>query len=149
MRALYDLFYELYPLVSGISSLCLAQLLKLLYSYLRSGRFSIRPLVSSGGMPSSHSAMVIGLTTAIGLKEGWTSSLFCMAAIFSLVVLYDASGVRRAVGKHTGIINQMIDNFLEKGEFRYEKLSEFLGHTPLEVLIGSLLGIAVAFSLFY
>lgn len=149
MHFLWEAFFDLYPLVSGIVSMLLAQLLKLLYGYLRHGRFIFKNVIQSGGMPSSHSAMVIGLTTAIGLKEGWTSSLFCICVVFSMIVLYDATGVRRAVGHQTEIINQIVDDFLEKGEVKYEKMSQILGHTPLEVLVGVLLGIGVAFSLYY
>ena len=116
--------------------------------YLKEERLNFKILVSSGGMPSSHSAMVTSLTTAIGLQEGWTSSLFCVSCVFTLVVLYDAAGVRRAAGKQARILNQIVDD-LFKGEYRPGKLTELLGHTPLEVIVGFFLGIGIAFSLYY
>ncbi len=143
------LLVEMYPLVSGLVSLIVAQVLKVIYTYFRENRIDSHLLFSSGGMPSSHGAMVIGLTTAIGLQEGWTSALFCVSIVFSLIVLYDAAGIRRAAGLQAALLNQLAQDFFEKGEIKAEKLTELLGHTPFEVIIGSLLGVGVAFSLYY
>ncbi len=140
---------EVYPLVAGLVSVLLAQILKIVYYYIKEGSLNPKSLISTGGMPSSHAAMVTGLSMAVGLQEGWTSTLFCVCVIFSLVVLYDAAGIRRAAGKQATVLNQVIEDVLQKGEFKPEKLSEFLGHTPLEVVVGSLLGIGIAFSLYY
>lgn len=149
MKIFWELFFDLYPLVAAVVSMLLAQLLKIVYAYLQGGRIALKQVMVSGGMPSAHAALVAGLTTAVGLKEGWTSTLFCISAVFAMIVLYDASGVRRAVGQQTHVINQFIDEFFEKGEFKYDKLSAFLGHTPFEVLVGALLGVGVAFTLYY
>jgi len=144
-----ELFYALYPLCAGLLSMFLAQILKIFFKYLKDGTINFRRVLGSGGMPSSHSAMVMGLTTAVGLKEGWTSTLFCISFIFAIIVLYDAAGIRRAVGKQASILNRMMVDYIEKGEFRYQHLTELIGHSPFEVIMGSLLGIAVACTLYY
>lgn len=138
----------LYPLVAALASLFAAQILKGLYFLLIERTIHPRHLFTAGGMPSSHSAMVMGLTTAAGLQEGWNSTIFCVCVVFSFVVLYDAAGVRYAVGKQAALLNQIIHDMIEKGEIEGEKLTELLGHTPLEVIVGTLLGIGVAFVLY-
>jgi acid phosphatase family membrane protein YuiD len=143
------LLISLYPLVSALVSMLLAQFLKCLFCYLHDGYIDLKKWFSSGGMPSSHSAMVCSLSTAIGLKEGFTSSFFCICVVFSLIVLYDAAGVRQVVGKQAIILNHILEDVFEKGEFKPQKIKELLGHTPLEVLMGSLLGIGTAYTLFY
>lgn len=146
---LLELYFNLYPLCAAVFSMFIAQILKMLINYFKRGEVNIQRILGAGGMPSSHSAMVMGLTTAVGLKEGWTSTLFCISLVFALIVMYDAAGIRRAVGKQAIVLNQIITRFLRKGEFRYGKLTELLGHTPLEVIMGSLLGAAIAFTLYY
>ncbi len=143
------LLISLYPLVSALVSMVLAQFMKSLFCYLHDGKVDLKKWFSSGGMPSSHSAMVSSLSTAIGLKEGFTSSSFCICIVFSLIVLYDAAGVRQVVGKQAIILNHILDDFVEKGELKTHKIKELLGHTPFEVLMGVLLGIGTAFTLYY
>jgi len=143
------LFIELYPLVSALVAVLVAQVLKSVTHYISQGDLNIKRIRGSGGMPSSHTAMVVSLATAIGLKEGWTSSLFCMATVFAIIVMYDAAGVRRATGQQASILNQLIEGLFETGEFRTEKLSELVGHTPIEVLAGACLGVGIAFTLYY
>ncbi len=138
-----------YPLTSGLVSMLTAQILKSIYVYLKDGDINIKKWISSGGMPSSHSAMVMAVTTSVGLKEGWASSIFCVSAVFSIIVLYDASGVRQAVGNQGVLLNQLVDDLLSKRVVESQKIKELLGHTPAEVLIGALLGIGIAFTLFY
>jgi uncharacterized protein len=142
------IFIELYPLVAAVVSMTVAQVIKSVHSYLVSNKLDMRKVMTSGGMPSSHSAMVTALTVAIGLREGWLSSLFSISVVFSLIVLYDAAGVRRAVGKQGEILNQIMDDVL-KGEFKAQKVTQLLGHTPLEVIAGALLGAGIAFTLYY
>lgn len=144
-----NIFYQLYPLVSAVTAMLIAQLIKIMIFYINRGELEIKTLSASGGMPSSHSAIVGGLCTAIGLQDGWTSSTFCICVSFGLVILYDAAGVRRAAGQQAQILNQMIEDLFEKGRFRPTKLTELLGHTPIEVVVGTLLGIGVAFTLYY
>ncbi|GAA6732252.1 divergent PAP2 family protein [Thermus brockianus] len=125
----------------------LAQTLKLFLYYLLEGRFQWERFLETGGMPSSHSATVSALAVAVGLEEGFGSSLFAVAAVFALIVMYDATGIRRAAGLHAQLLNQLVQELqrvLEKGPAP-EPLKELLGHTYLEVLVGALLGALVAF----
>ncbi|HIV85226.1 MAG TPA: divergent PAP2 family protein [Candidatus Monoglobus merdigallinarum] len=97
-----------------------------------------------GGMPSSHSTIVTSLATCVGLAEGFDSSLFIMCCAFAFIVMYDASGVRRAAGEQAKIINMIVDAWEERDPvLKDEKLKEILGHTPLEVMGGAILGVVV------
>jgi uncharacterized protein len=142
-----EYFAQIYPLIAAITSMILSQIIKIIYSLYKNKNLCLRQAFVSGGMPSSHSAMVISLTTAIGLKEGFSSALFFICMVFSSVVLYDASGVRRAAGNQAAVLNQIIDDLVAKGKFKPQKLQELLGHTPLEVVAGIIFGIIVAFAL--
>jgi hypothetical protein len=95
-------------------------------------------------MPSSHSALVISVTHAIGLFEGYDSPLFAVGVAFCMVVIYDATGIRRQAGKHAELINAMIRDLASGHPLKQEQLREVLGHSPLEVLGGIILGIVVA-----
>ena len=122
----------------------LAQISKLLIVLLRERRLDLRFLASAGGMPSSHSAVVVALATRVGMVDGVNSSQFALAAIFASVVLYDAAGVRRAVSVQARILNRMLEEVIEYQRFNEKRLLELLGHTPFEVFVGSLLGLLVA-----
>ncbi len=106
-------------------------------------RLDLRVLASMGGFPSSHSAMVMALTTAIGRLNGFGSPLFGLALIFSLVVMYDAAGVRRAAGQQAAVLNRMIDDLFQGRGIGEERLRELLGHTPVEVFAGAAVGVGV------
>ena len=121
-----------------------AQILKVFTNLYKDKKLDFYRLVGSGGMPSSHSSFVMGLSTAIGLMEGWDSSVYAVSLVFSLIVMYDASGVRRSVGKQAMIINHMITDFYKTHKIKEEKLKELVGHTPYEVFAGALLGIIFA-----
>jgi hypothetical protein len=95
-------------------------------------------------MPSSHAASVAALTTSIGISEGFRSGLFGATLFFSLIVMYDAAGLRRAAGRQAAILNRLIDEHFRHPEEDAQKLIELLGHTPLEVLVGALLGVGAA-----
>jgi hypothetical protein len=97
----------------------------------------------SGGMPSSHTALTVCLTTVLARKLGLGSPIFAAVAIITMVVVYDATGVRRSAGQQSVILNQVLDDLRSHLGFRYERLREFIGHTPYEVLAGAVLGIAV------
>ena len=140
---------ELYPLVAAVVAMLVSQILKTIIYALKKETVELKTIGSTGGMPSSHSALVGALSTAVGLKDGWTSTTFCICVAFSLVVLYDAAGVRRAVGKQAKILNQMIEEVMKTGQFKSGRLYELLGHTPLEVIVGTLLGIGIGFTLYY
>ncbi len=132
--------------MASISGWLVAQVLKTLIHMWFNRKFVAERLVGSGGMPSSHSATVCALATAAGIEYGGGSFQFAMAAIFAIVVMYDAIGVRRETGIQAKVLNEMMEMFDKMGKEMSveEKLKEFVGHTPLQVLIGALLGIAIA-----
>ena len=112
--------------------------------YFRERRWNLRRFVESGGMPSSHAASVAALSTTVGLEGGFRSLLFGVTLYFSLVVMYDAAGLRRAAGRQAMLLNRLIDEHFKHPEEGAQKLMELLGHTPLEVLVGALFGVASA-----
>jgi len=124
-----------------------AQSLKVIHTLIVDGRFNVWRFVGSGGMPSSHSSFVMGLTTSIGKLHGWDSTLFALALGVSLIVMYDAAGVRRAVGKQAIILNKIIEDIHKKKERKLteQRLKELVGHTPVEVFAGALLGIIIGY----
>jgi len=129
------------PFVSWVA----AQALKFLIDLIVRGRIDYRRLLGSGGMPSSHSAFVVSLSTVIGIGQGFDSAQFGVTLAFSLIVMYDAAGVRRAAGKQARVLNRMFHHNREKGEFHLdEELKELIGHTPVEVIAGALLGLAIS-----
>ena len=122
-----------------------AQGLKLIIDLVRSRRLNVTYLMSPGGMPSAHSALVGALATSVGSLKGWSSAEFAIARLFAIIVMYDAAGVRQAAGKQAKILNQLIDElFQEKHNLNEERLKELLGHTPFQVLVGLSLGISIA-----
>jgi acid phosphatase family membrane protein YuiD len=112
--------------------------------FYATGRWNLRRFVETGGMPSSHAASVSALTTMVGLQEGFTSTLFGATLFFSLIVMYDAAGLRRAAGRQAAVLNRLIEEHFQHPEAGTQRLMELLGHTPLEVLVGALLGVASA-----
>lgn len=128
----------------SIFSWAIAQFIKVVLELIKSKKINISLLVSSGGMPSSHSSFVTAMATAVGIQDGFDSSLFAMSAIVSMVIMYDAAGVRRAAGRHAAIINTIIENVENSGLKLDKKLKELLGHSPIEVAAGAVLGVLVA-----
>lgn len=122
----------------------IAQLMKVILTVIIEKRFEIDRFWGSGGMPSSHTSSVMGVSTAIGLIDGWNTPLYALAIVFSMIVMYDASGVRRAVGKQASILNEIIHEIYEHKHVGQEQLKELIGHTPFEVIGGAILGIIVA-----
>ncbi len=112
--------------------------------YFATRRWNLRRFVETGGMPSSHSASVAALSTAVGLHQGFATPLFGVTLYFSLIVMYDAAGLRRAAGRQATLLNRLIEENWEHREVEAHRLMELLGHTPLEVLVGALLGVASA-----
>ena len=111
--------------------------------WARHRRLNFRRFVQTGGMPSSHSASVAALTTAVALEEGPLSTLFGVTFFFSLIVMYDAAGLRRAAGHQARLLNKIVAGHEDVG-LRKQQLFESLGHTPFEVLVGAILGVAAA-----
>ena len=129
---------------AAATAVLVAQILKVFWVLLVERRWWLRMFIEAGGMPSSHSAMVSALATSTGIQAGWNSPLFAVAAIFAAVVMYDAAGVRRAAGMQAEVLNKIIDDLYQGRPIRFERLKELLGHSPIEVLAGALLGISLA-----
>ncbi len=127
----------------------IAQIIKTILHFFLNKEFKFERLVGSGGMPSSHSATVCALTTAVIINEGISSPLFAIAGVFSLIVMYDAMGVRRETGIQAQVLNDIVELLTHEYDavIMEKKLKEFVGHTPTQVIAGALLGIG--FSLFY
>jgi len=123
-----------------------AQFYKVIHSIILEKRINISRLWETGGMPSSHTATVSSLTTAVGITYDLQSPIFAVSIVFAIVVMSDAAGIRRAAGKHAGILNRLHDSLknLLENKFHQEELKELLGHTPIEVLVGAILGVGVA-----
>jgi uncharacterized protein len=140
MKALFDNRI----LVASFIAWAIAQLTKTIYELIRYRELRLNRLVSSGGMPSSHSALVMGLATATGRIAGFESAAFAISLVLAVIVMYDAAGVRRAVSIQVRILNQMIDEAFQGKPFAEKRLRELIGHTPTQVIVGGLLGIGVA-----
>ena len=133
-------------LSSGIMAAFFAQVLKFIIFTLKSKRINFKIFTTTGGMPSSHSAGVMGLATSIGLIAGFDSLVFAVSFGFALITMYDAAGVRRAAGKTAACLNKMMDDFYKHDvQAIGGKLKELLGHTPLEVIMGEIFGILFAY----
>lgn len=147
------------PLLLALFSILFAQFVKVPLHFIVTKKFDWSLLTSTGGMPSSHSAAVTGLATAVGFETGLDSPIFAVAAMFAIIVMYDASGVRYQAGQHAAIINKMryelamffrdIKHWPEKDESeKIEELKTLLGHKPSEVLSGAITGILIS-TIFY
>ncbi|MEB3281801.1 MAG: divergent PAP2 family protein [Lyngbya sp.] len=122
-----------------------AQTAKLAIELIRFGKVNFRALVTTGGMPSSHSAFVSALATSVGQTIGWESPEFAISVVFAFIVMYDATGVRQAAGQQARILNQIVDElFQEHPQFNEDRLKELLGHTPFQVIVGLTLGIVIS-----
>ncbi len=121
----------------------LIQLFKVIYDLVVTKKFNFKRIMGAGGMPSSHSAVVTVLATLIGKQEGIQSPLFALAVVFAFIVMYDAAGVRRAAGKQASLLNKIISTPGLTTLQVQEKLVEVLGHTPIQVIVGAIIGIVV------
>jgi hypothetical protein len=122
----------------------LAQSLKFIIYFVKKRGINFRVLLDYGGMPSAHSATVVALATSVGREVGWESPLFIVAFIWAFITIGDAVIVRRAAGRQATILNRMVEDFYRDGKIKEERLKELLGHTPIEVIIGGLLGCGIA-----
>ena len=122
----------------------LTQGTKMLCFFARTGKVNFAYLVSTGGMPSAHCGMAGALVTSVALREGSGSAMFAVTLAFALVVMFDAQSVRRAAGQQARILNQMIDELFKDGRLSEQKLAELLGHTQLEVVLGTVMGVLTA-----
>jgi acid phosphatase family membrane protein YuiD len=136
-------------LISGLIAWGTAQALKIPLDYFNSRQWNWVLLLRAGGMPSSHSALVASTAHCIGLFVGFDTPLFALALATAIIVIYDATGIRRQAGQHAEIINAMIRDLAHGHPLKQQQLREVLGHTPLEALAGTLLGLAVAQLIFF
>lgn len=125
----------------------ITQTLKVIIGFIREKKFNFRWFVGTGGMPSSHAATVSALSTAVGLHSGFGSAIFVVTLAFSIIVIFDAQGVRRASGKQAEVLNRMLDDIYWKHRIQEDRLKELLGHAPIEVLVGIVCGIVFVLSL--
>lgn len=131
-------------LIAALIAWMMAQSIKLPIDYIKNREWNWALLFSAGGMPSSHSALVVSVALATGLFQGFDSPVFALAVAIAMIVTYDASGVRREAGIHAQKINMLIRDVFEGQPITEDSLKEVLGHTRLEVLAGTLLGIGVS-----
>ncbi len=131
------------PLWAAALGWLIAQLIKTLVSLSKEHKLNLGHLVASGGMPSSHTALVVGLATAVGRVDGLESTVFALAAVFAGVVMYDAAGVRLAVSRQARVLNLMLEDFFHERGLREQRLRELIGHTPTQVLVGALIGVII------
>ena len=133
-----------FALTVSLMGWLIASLFKIIIGFIREKRLDFRRIYGSGGMPSSHSATVAALATAVAKTDGLYSTSFAIAFMFAFIVMYDALGVRRAAGEQARILNQLVNNMSQQRPvYLKKKLKELIGHTPLEVIVGGLLGILI------
>jgi uncharacterized protein len=138
-----------FTLVAVILSWFLAQTIKVTIYRFREEQWNFWHFFEAGGMPSAHSASVTALTLGMGLTQGWDAPLFTVCLVFALIVMYDATGVRRAAGKQAEILNKIVDDIYATGKVKIEKLRELLGHDPIEVVAGAVLASTVTLCMYY
>ena len=133
-------------IIAGVLCAFIAQVLKFCIFTIRTRKINFKIFTTTGGMPSSHSAGVMGLATSVGLIDGFSSTVFAVALGFAMITMYDAAGVRRAAGKTAACLNRMMEDYYKHDvQAIGEKLKELLGHTPFEVYMGALLGVVLTY----
>ncbi len=144
IKSILNTGYE--ALAAGMLAAFIAQLIKFIIFTIKTRKVNFKIFTTTGGMPSSHSAGVMGLSTAVGIIKGFDSIAFAIALGYALITMYDAAGVRRAAGKTAACLNRMMDDFYKHDvQAIGGKLKELLGHTPFEVIMGALFGIVFAY----
>jgi uncharacterized protein len=149
-----------FPLWSAFAAIIFAQVVKVPIEFLATRKLEWGLVFSTGGMPSSHSAAVTALTTAIGLSEGVGSPYFAISTIFAVIVMFDATGVRRHAGEQATVLNKLVADFNrfvteakmwpeQAQKEKEKKLKELLGHQPIEVFFGALTGIAISCLIYF
>ena len=141
MEFILEYRYLIVPFATWFS----IQLFKLIYDLVTTKKFNFKRILGAGGMPSSHSAVVVALCTMIGKEFGVNSAIFALSIVFAFVVMYDAAGVRRAAGKQAKLLNKIVQTPGLSNVEVTEKLQEVLGHTPTQVIVGALIGFIVGY----
>lgn len=147
MESIFSQIFKNKIFMNTMLAWIVAQSIKVTIGVIRYKRFDFRWFVGTGGMPSSHAAGASCLATSIGLNYGFDSVYFALAAAFAIVVMFDAQGVRRSTGKQAGILNRVMDDIYWQGRIKENRLRELIGHTPVEVIVGFLVGLTIAFLL--
>ena len=149
MQVLIDMFNALFNnyilVVTGVAWVT-AQVIKVFYYWVVDKEFNLIHLFEAGGMPSAHSATVSALTISTGLTIGWNSPYLAIALVLALIVMYDATGVRREAGRQALLLNKMVEEIYASDGEKIKKLKELIGHTPFEVIIGSAIGVIIAYA---
>lgn len=138
-----------FTLVAVVTSWFLAQVIKIGVYWIRDGELNFWHFFEAGGMPSAHSAAVTAVTLGVGLTLGWHTALFTACLVFALIVMYDATGVRRAAGKQALILNRIVEDIYSTGKVSHEKLKELMGHSPMEVVVGATLAAVATILVYY
>jgi uncharacterized protein len=138
-------------LIVSVCAWAIAQLIKVLVDLVQKKQLDYRTFVATGGMPSSHSAIVCALSASIAIVEGIDSVLFAISAIFSFIIMFDAAGLRRSVGTQAVLLNRIVKELRERRSISYfeKDLRELMGHSAFQVMIGAALGVAVSFIWFF
>ena len=140
MEVIGEILKNKYIVIPLLLWFCI-QIFKVIYDLITTKKFNFKRIMGAGGMPSSHSAVVTSLATLIGKNIGVGTPMFAMALIFAFVVMYDAAGVRRAAGKQARLLNKIVETPGLSGLEVSERLVEVLGHTPLQVVVGAVIGV--------
>ena len=138
-----EFIFEYRYLIVPFATWFFIQLFKLIYDLVTTKKFNFKRILGAGGMPSSHSAVVVALCTMIGKNYGINSAIFGLSVVFAFVVMYDAAGVRRAAGKQAKLLNKIVQTPGLSNVEVTEKLQEVLGHTPIQVFVGAFIGLVV------
>jgi hypothetical protein len=149
VRIFFGELFENKVLIITILVWIVAQCVKVLLGVIEEKRFNFKWFIGTGGMPSSHAAGATALAVSSGLYLGFDSVAFALAAVFALVTMFDAQGVRRATGQQAQILNKILDDIYWRGKVESAQLKELIGHTPVQVFVGALLGFVVALFLYY
>jgi acid phosphatase family membrane protein YuiD len=144
MQDVFAAIFHNHVLMVTLLAWAIAQTIKVALGVLRTKRFDFRWFIGTGGMPSAHAAGSSALATIIGLEYGFETLAFALAAVFAMVTMFDAQGVRRSTGKQAELLNKILDDIYWRGKIEEAKLKELVGHTPIEVFMGSIMGILLA-----
>lgn len=147
MTAFKEFVSNYFHIVCPLSGFLIAQIAKFIITLIINKKIDFRKLLCNGGMPSSHTSTVCALAVSIGIKHSVASPLFAIAAVLAMIVMIDAMGVRRAAGEQAKVLNKITRDLFEKGTTQYlaKDLKEYVGHTPFQVLIGAIVGVAMPF----
>lgn len=148
MREMFARFFMHNHILSvTIMAWVFTQTIKVTLGVIRERKFNFRWFIGTGGMPSSHAAGATALALSSGLELGFSSPIFALAFVFAMVTMFDAQGVRRSAGKQAEILNKILDDIHWRGKIKENKLKELLGHTPIQVIAGSIIGALIAMAL--